>query len=122
MQRRIIILSFFYNGKPRMYNYVVYFGFSKNSFFKCIMKFYIDQRQSYKLFWFLQKFSKWHSHDPEKNDHKMDIEALEKYFTLCTSFSIRMFVCDLLHNKMSNNDAKVFLKTVWKKVFLHITP
>lgn len=105
-----------------MYNYVVYFGFSKNSFFKCIMKFYIDQRQSYKLFWFLQKFSKWHSHDPEQKDHKMDIEALEKYFTLCTSFSIRMFVCDLLHNKMSNNDAKVFLKTVWKKVFLHITP
>lgn len=39
----------FYNGKPRMYNYVVYFGFSKNSFFKCIMKFYIDQRQSYIL-------------------------------------------------------------------------
>ena len=32
-----------------MYNYVVYVGFSKNSFFKCIMKFYIDQRQSYIL-------------------------------------------------------------------------
>ena len=76
-----------------MYNYVVYVGFSKNSFFKCIMKFYIDQRQSYILVF--AKFSKWHSHD----QNKKTIEALEKYFTLCTSFSIRMFVCDLLQNR-----------------------
>ena len=83
---------------------MLYFGVSKNNVFKCKG---LHRSEAVFHFGFGKNF--------QGSIHMIhNTKATKWTYGLCSSFSINIFVCYLLHNNRPKNQVKVFVKIVYK--------